>query len=65
MQSDMRIEFFDIEICAIKELFIIIIIIISRGRCNKRDTAWQLAPVPDSSIVPAQLAPSYKPSRII
>jgi hypothetical protein len=28
MQSDMRIEFFDIEICAIKELFIIIIIII-------------------------------------
>ena len=28
MQSDMRIEFFDIEICAIEELFIIIIIII-------------------------------------
>ena len=28
MHSDMRIEFFDNEICAIKELFIIIIIII-------------------------------------
>ena len=28
MLSDMRIEFFDIEICAIEELFIIIIIII-------------------------------------
>ena len=27
MQSDMRIDFFDIEICAKKELFIIIIII--------------------------------------
>ena len=27
-ECDMRIEFFDIEICAIEELFIIIIIII-------------------------------------
>ena len=30
MQSDMRIELFDIETCAIEELFIIIIIIITQ-----------------------------------
>ena len=38
MQNDMRIEFFDIEICAIEELFIIIIIIIMYLAINMRST---------------------------